>query len=315
MRTGISTLVDLEIPLPRLLELIASTGFDCVGLSHSVEHSGYHTPSGRREIRRLLETYGLELDYIHPPIQAYYDLTSMDEQVRRVGIEITKMSIGACAELGGRAITVHLCNTKQFPREELTERADAGLRSLEELLPIAADAGVLFCAENLPGNFAANAVTLEVLRRYDGEGLWVTLDPNHAWIGSDDPLGLVRELAPRVRATHICDNFGRADSHLLPFTGKVDFRGVGQALSAAGFSTERGDVVNLECSVGMQRRRVHSGKLHEGDPGWRPPEANKAIKAERMFGVEPPSTGDYLMMAHSAASRIAAQIEGQAQAA
>src|SRR5688572_14569800 len=81
MRTGISTLVDLEVPLPRLLELIASTGFDAVGLCHNVEHAGYHTPHGRRELKRLLETYGLHLDYIHPPIQPYYDLTALDEQV------------------------------------------------------------------------------------------------------------------------------------------------------------------------------------------------------------------------------------------
>jgi sugar phosphate isomerase/epimerase len=319
MRTGISTLVDLEVPLPRLFELIASTGFDCVGLSHNVEHSGYHTPHGRRELQRLLETYGLALDYIHPPIQPYYDLTALDEQVRRVGIEIQKMAILACAELGGRSVTSHLCNIKHFPTEELHDRVEAGLRSLEELLPFATENKVLFCAENLPGHFSANTVTLEILRRFDGENLYVTLDPNHAWIANDDPLALVRELAPRVRATHFCDTFGRADSHLLPFTGKVDFVAVSRTLSAAGFSDSRGDCVNLECSVAMQRRRVHNGKLHEGDPGWRAPDplsaATRAVKTERMYGIEPPTTGDYLMMAMSAAQRIVAQIEEQAKAA
>jgi hypothetical protein len=34
-----------------------------------------------------------------------------------------------------------------------------------------------------------------------------------------------------------------------------------------------------------------------------------------MYGIEPPTTGDYLMMAMSAAQRIAEQIEGQAKAA
>ena len=45
--------------------------------------------------------------------------------------------------------------------------------------------------------------------RYDGKDLYVTLDPNHAWIANTDPMALVRELAPRVRATHMCDTFGR----------------------------------------------------------------------------------------------------------
>ncbi|MDQ3024467.1 MAG: sugar phosphate isomerase/epimerase, partial [bacterium] len=286
MRTGISTLVDLEIPLPRLLELIASTGFDCVGLSHNVEHSGYHTAAGRKDIRRLLDTYGLGLDYIHPPIQSYYDLTSQDEQVRRISVEVAKLSISACAELGGRSVTIHLCNTKNFPENELEDRTAQGLRSLEELLPFAAASNVLFCAENLPNHFSGNNVTLAILRKYDGEGLYVTLDPNHAWINHEDPMALVRELAPRARATHFCDTFGRNDSHLLPFTGKVDMPAVARALATSGFSTKRGDVVNLECSVMMQRRRVHSGKLHEGDPGWRTTDAgaNKAIKSERMYG-------------------------------
>jgi sugar phosphate isomerase/epimerase len=316
MRTGISTLVDLEIPLARLLELIAAAGFDCVGLSHNVEHSGYHTAAGRRELKRLLDTFHLDLDYIHPPIQPYYDLTSLDEQVRRISIEVAKLSIAACAELDGRAITIHLCNTKQFPDTETEERTAQGLRSLEELVPFAVQNNVMFCAENLPNHFAANNVTLAILRKYDGEGLHVTLDPNHAWIQCEDPYALIRELAPRVRATHFCDTFGRSDSHLLPFTGKVDWPAVSRTLAAAGFSDKRGDVVNLECSVMMQRRRVHSGKLHEGDPGWRPADAgSKAIKTERMYGIEPPTTGDYLMMAMSAAMRIVQQIEEQAKAA
>src|ERR1041384_1153561 len=127
MLTGISTLVDLEVPLPQLCEMIAAAGFDCVSLCHNVEHSGYHSSAGRRQIAALLDRHELQLDYIHPPIQAYYDLTSLDEQVRRLTLEMLKLTIFACAELGGRAVTVHACNERRPLDQELDERHAAGV--------------------------------------------------------------------------------------------------------------------------------------------------------------------------------------------
>jgi sugar phosphate isomerase/epimerase len=318
MRTGISTLVDLNVPLPRLLEMVAASGFDCVSLSHKVEHAGYHTPGGLAELKRLLELFGLQLNYIHPPIQPYLDISSLQPQVRRMGIETLKMSIDACSALGGRAVTVHVSNEADIPADEHEGRIAAGLESLAELVPYSVERSVLFCIENLPGNLDANTITLELLRRCELPDLWVTLDPNHAWIGSADPLGLIAELAPRVRATHFSDTFGRDDSHLLPGRGKVDFLSVARLLAAAGFSTGRGDVVDLECSIMMQRHRVERNQLHEGDPGYHAPDPahlTSAIRPEQVYGISLPSTEEYLMLAHAAASRIAAQIESPAKAA
>src|SRR5438105_3740193 len=244
MLTGISTLVDLEVPLPQLCEMIAAAGFDCISLSHNVEHSGYHTAAGRRSIAALLDRHELQLNYIHPPIQAYYDLTSLDEQVRRLTLEMLKLSIFACAELGGRCVTVHACNERRFPVEELADRTAAGLRALEVIVPFAQSQEVMFCLENLPCHYSAHGVTMELLKHCDLPGLYVTLDPNHAWVRCEDPRALVRQLAPRTRATHISDTFGQFDSHLLPGRGKVELDFVARELAGAGFSSARGDVVD-----------------------------------------------------------------------
>src|SRR5688572_18626924 len=71
---GISTLVDLDLPMPELLERIAAAGFTHIGLSHDVQHAGYHTAAGRRALAGWLAHSGLSLDYIHPPIAAWVDM-------------------------------------------------------------------------------------------------------------------------------------------------------------------------------------------------------------------------------------------------
>lgn len=294
MLTGISTLVDLSVPLPRLLEQIAAAGFDCVSLCHDVGHSSYHAPAGRAELRRLLADSGLRLNYIHPPIQPYYDLTSLDPQVRRFSVELHRMVIDACAELEGLAVTAHACNEKRVPAADLAPRVEAGQRSLEELGPYAAQLSVHFCVENLPGTYGAQDVTDALLRQCERGDVYVTLDPNHAWIGCDDPRALIERLAPRVRATHISDTLGERDSHLLPGDGVVDFGQVAAALARAGFGSARGDVLDLECSIAMQRRRLRKGQPDPGDP----PSLGDL-----------PDTAEYLRRAHRAALRIATQIE------
>jgi sugar phosphate isomerase/epimerase len=309
MLTGISTLVDLEIPLPRLFDMIAASGFTHVSLSHDVKHSEYHTAEGRAMIKRLLRANGLKLDYIHPPIEVYFDLTSLDHNVRKLSVEMLRMPIDACAELGGRSLTLHVCNERRIAPDQIERRAEVGAAALAEVVEYAATRDVLICVENLPGYYAAQQVTMALLRRADSKGAWVTLDANHAWVDNDDPKALVSELAPRVRTTHFSDTMGRYDSHLLPGEGIVDYRFVAEELASHGFGPGRGDVIDLECSVWMQRKRAGRGEPHPGDPGYNTdgsrPDPNR-VPGHRH---SPMPTSEYLMVAHYEATRIGEWIE------
>lgn len=286
MDIGISTLVDLDVPLTELLPMIAAAGFSHFDLSHDIQHAGYHRPQRRQSLRRLMDKQGLRLNYIHAPLEIYYDLTSPDGQVRRLTIEAIKLAINACAELGGSYIVVHAMYGSLEEQESVEQRVQQGLNSLRELADYCTQQQVSLCLENLPVDGDYGRVTYELFHAANWPDLFVCLDTCHVWINNDDPMYAVRNLAPRVRTTHFSDTMGALDSHLIPYEGVVDFNSVARELAKANFQ----GVLSLECSLWMLRKRVASGKDHPGDP-------------------VPCSTEHYLERAAAAAQRIADAIE------
>lgn len=311
MNTGISTLVEPGLPIGGLCASIAAAGFSHVSLCHDVRHSAYHLPEGRAALMRSLRDTGLRLNYIHPPIEAYFDLTSLDRTVRRLSIEALMLPLEACADLGGQALTIHACNEYELPQEQLIPRTEAGLEALAEVSRRAEGSGVRICVENQPNPYGSQTVTLALLRggiiagAPGFENIWCTLDPNHATMDNPAATELIAEMGPRVRAAHFSDNFGSLDSHNIPFEGKVDWQAVATALGAGGFLAAGADpwatvdgytpVVDLEASLWMLRKRSAKGRPHPGDPS---PEYVSAWALE-----------DYLARCQQAAQRIGGMLE------
>jgi sugar phosphate isomerase/epimerase len=291
MDLGISTLVDLDLPVERLFELIRDAGFTHVSLAHDVAHAGYHLPQRRRELRAQLAALGLRLNYIHAPLLRYYDLTSLDAHVRRATLEVMRMVVAACADLGGDGAVLHVMNGPLGEGESIAARVAAGLQSLGELARFAEEQGVRLSVENLPLDIDCGVVGLAVLRAMTELRVGVCLDSCHAYIHNSQAASLVAELAPRVAHTHLSDTLGERDSHLIPGEGAVDFDHLAAALGRAGYS----GVIDLECSLWMLRHRLVTGRLHRGDP----PAADVAWI----------STPQYLAQAAAAARRIAERVE------
>lgn len=306
MNTGISTLVELALPIGELCASVAAAGFSHVSLCHDVRHAAYHLPEGRAALKRTLRDSGLKLNYIHPPIEAYFDLTSLDPTVRRLSLEALMLPLEACAELGGQALTIHACNEAKLPGEQIPARTQVGLDTLAELSARAEGSGVRICVENQPNPYGSQAVTLSLLRggvlegKAGLENIWCTLDPNHASMDNPAARDLILEMGPRVRAAHFSDNYGSCDSHNIPYDGKVDWGAVAAALGRGGFLAAGPDpwascdgytpVVDLEASLWMLRKRTAKGHPHPGDPS---PEYVSAWAIE-----------DYLARCQAAALRI-----------
>lgn len=287
MQTGISTLIDLALPIDELSRLIADAGFTHISLSHDVRHAGYHLPEGRERLLKLWDGLGLKLNYIHPPLECYHDITSLDDQVRRSSIELMKLALHACSQLNGLCITVHAANDSQIPAEQFQARIQQGMESLKELLEYATQRGVGLSLENLPKAYDTGRLALELIRATaDWPGLGICLDSCHATMNNPQAEELVRELAPRVCTTHFSDTMGEEDSHLIPGEGQVDFPMIARQLGQAGFD----GVLDLECSVWMLRRRHDHWETHPHDP-------------------LPCSTERYLKRAQAAAAQICDQIE------
>ena len=263
MQIGISTLVDLDVPFAELASLIGRSGFTHLSLSHDVAHAGYQHPAGRAAIAQALADSGLRLNYIHAALDYFYDLSSLDPQTRLITKEIYRLAITACAELNGNAVVTHACGRHPVPEEDVEPMARFGLEALRELSSFAAERGVQLCIENLPRRYGFQSVTHRIMEEaYGWNDLWFCVDACHATMDNSDALDQVRWLAPKVRQTHLSDTQGVEDSHLIPFAGQADFEGICRILGEAGYC----GIVDLECSLWMQRLRLRAGKPHPGDP-------------------------------------------------
>jgi sugar phosphate isomerase/epimerase len=263
MQIGISTLVDLDIAIAPLAQMIADAGFTHLSLSHDVAHAGYQHPAGRAALAQALSDAGLKLNYVHAALDYSYDMASLDPQTRLITKEAYRLGIMACAELGGQAVVAHACGRDPVPDEDVAEMARRGLEVLRELCDYAAERGVTLCIENLPKRYGFQTVTQRIMEEaYGWDNLALCLDTCHATMDNPQALELARWMAPKVRQTHFSDTHGREDSHLIPFTGAVDYPAMCRILGGAGYD----GVLDLECSLWMQRQRARAGHPHPGDP-------------------------------------------------
>jgi L-ribulose-5-phosphate 3-epimerase len=230
-----STLVDYTYPLEHLLERMKFAGFDAVAFGHKTTHFPFFDQRRVAEVGEICGRLGLFVDYIHTPIDLSLDLSSENEHVRNSTIEICKAAVDAVKELQGRAITVHLTNKEEMSDDEIGARVPLAAEAIKVLGDYSAKRGVLLCLENLPFNFAYHRILERVLESYKGNSVYLCLDSCHISMGNPDPFEYIERNVHRIRTTHLSDNFGDRDLHLVPYTGTFDFDRLAKLLGENGY--------------------------------------------------------------------------------
>ena len=118
-----------------------------------------------------------------------------------------------------------------------------------ELCKVAEKEQVVICFENMPMPklpIASPADILDFVKRIDSPYFKVCLDTGHASVLKISAGDAVRETGDYLKVLHVHDNNGRADQHLLPFSGVTDWQGFSKALKDIGFE----GALSLECAVG-----------------------------------------------------------------
>lgn len=150
-----------------------------------------------------------------------------------------KKAIECTAEAGAEYCIIHPDNYKN---------AKENSEMFLELLPFAKDCGVKIATENMwswdneknhsgpaacsdPESFNAH------LDAVNDDFFVACLDIGHAeMLGSNTTAPeMIRALGPRLKALHIHDNDKYRDSHMVPFTMKIDFDSVIAALKEIGY--------------------------------------------------------------------------------
>jgi sugar phosphate isomerase/epimerase len=245
-RFGLSThLFHGERLTVRHLERMATHAFPLVEVFATRSHFDYHDPKAVAEVRRWIEACGLVAWSLHAPIcesfidgawgRAYSNATS-DGAARTEAVHETRMAIGAARDLGCSVVVLHL----GLPRGQAIPPGDNDPRSLKRSLePIAqacTAAGLRLALEVIPNDLAAPDALLDWL---DGDvelgDAAVCLDVGHAHLMGGSPEA-AEVLSGYVITTHLHDNAGRSDDHLVPFSGTIDWAATMTALYKIGYS-------------------------------------------------------------------------------
>jgi len=232
-RFGVSTHLFHESRLTREhLVHIAAHGFDAIELFATRSHVDYRDERTIASLGEWLADTRLELHSMHAPIfeglrggQWIGPLSnaSPDEKRRARAIAETRAALDVARRLPFRFLVVHLGMPSASPQAAGENDADAARRSLEEIVALAAAVGVRVAVEVVPNDLSSPAALVGLIEdQFDGRDVGICLDYGHAHLMGD--LGeAIETMSGHLWTTHVHDNHGREDEHLVPFGGSINW--------------------------------------------------------------------------------------------
>jgi L-ribulose-5-phosphate 3-epimerase len=228
---SIGTTFNYDIPLSEQLTLVARTGFRYVSLGARAEHSGYLTTSGQKRIKKLAARLGLGVCSIHTPFAKNLDISSPNMNKTRTTIDCYKRCIDAAQQLGARVVIFHPTAYMQF--DDLDARKNVIIENVNRLLEFSCDTEVSLAIEN-EHLIPANDILQFSLDSISDARYGFCYDTSHDNL-TQRPLRIFRRYAHRLLTTHIADNRGEQDDHMLPYEGCFPWPGFCRIFSRIGF--------------------------------------------------------------------------------
>jgi sugar phosphate isomerase/epimerase len=210
---------------------IAAHGFDAVEVFATRSHFDYRDTRSIDALAEWLSDTGLELHSVHAPAferfadghwSGAFSNASGVEARRRAALDEAEAALAMARRIRFRYLVTHI-GVPEKPGHEADNQADAARRSVEALAALAEPLGVRVALEVIPNALSTPAALTHLIEeQLDGVGIGVCLDFGHAYLMGD--LGdAIETLSGHLWTTHVHDNHGRTDDHLVPFAGGIDW--------------------------------------------------------------------------------------------
>jgi sugar phosphate isomerase/epimerase len=211
------------------LERIWDAGFPKVEIFCARQHIDYRDKAQVNELGHWFHDSELKLHSLHAPMysddiwgrsgpHAVIDITEATKARRMSAVDEIKRALEIADVIPFRYLIQHLgVSGQEFDQR----RWDSAFSSLDELKVFAGQRGVEILLENTPNMLS----TGDRLNAFLGEthlNLNYCFDIGHAHMshGIEDQFERMKD---RIRSTHVHDNDGLADLHLLPCKGNIDW--------------------------------------------------------------------------------------------
>jgi sugar phosphate isomerase/epimerase len=212
-----------------LVSEAARAGVSAIELFCSRGHFDYRSADAAHELGSWLAGNNLKLHSIHSPTNRDFHLSRESgaplsicdpERLRRQeAVDEIKRALDLVEHIPFRYCVQHVARLRDIPDDR---KWDAAFSSLENLSLFARHRGVTLAIENTPGEMATSVNLKNFLEQTRLTSVKLCFDTGHAHLdgGVPEALEIVRDF---VATTHIHDNRGERDDHLLPYEGTIDW--------------------------------------------------------------------------------------------
>ncbi|HWP85337.1 MAG TPA: sugar phosphate isomerase/epimerase family protein [Terriglobia bacterium] len=222
-----------------LLDHIRRAGFGAVEIYCTPHHFDYTNSSHVREVAGWFSDNAVRLHSLHAPTyrgkagespHSVISLAFLDKQRRQEAMDEIKRVLDVAERVPFQFLVAHL----GIPGEEFDLRKfDAALTSLEHLRLFASQRGVEVIIENILNDLSTPQRLAQFVEHTHMRSLRFCFDSGHAHLDGGVE-GALQLLEGRIASTHLHDNGGARDEHLLPGEGQVSWDKLIPALRRQG---------------------------------------------------------------------------------
>jgi sugar phosphate isomerase/epimerase len=226
------------------LREIAAHGFETVEVFATRTHFDYHNPAAIGDLQQWLGEAGLSLHGIHAPIGESYHggrwsgpltIASSDAGTRAKAFVEAEHALYIARRIPAAVFVVHL----GLPRTQLPSPTDnsrdGARRSVDAIAELAAPLGVKVAVEVITNELSrAGSLVHFVEEALERTDVGVCLDFGHAHLDGD-LVDTIEAVSEHLVTTHVHDNGGRADDHLVPFDGTIDWPAALTSIQKVGY--------------------------------------------------------------------------------
>lgn len=230
---GVKPIADLK------LAEIKAVGMQCIEISINaatvakMEHAAWL--DWFKDLKKNADENGIEVRSVHIPFGKIWDVSDLDEKIRKIAIEKCAKYFDLVDILGSKIYILHP-SYEPIKNEDRAKRIEKCIESLKELAPLAKEKGVRIALENLPRTCLGNT-SKEMNHILDAvnvsEGLQICFDSNHTL--QEKPEEFVTACGKRIITVHISDFDGIDEKHWLPYEGVINWKAVMNELIKAGY--------------------------------------------------------------------------------
>lgn len=241
---GISTHLSVADRLDRThLVEIAAHDFDAIEVFALRDHFDYRDRRAALALAEWLNDTRLTLHSMHAPIAARYingswkevfSLASSDSGRRKAAVDEALATLDVASTIPYTVLVIH----GGVPHNQATQGDNhlaSLIASLEELAPAARRYSVRLALEVIPNALSTPSALVEIIESdIDASPLGICMDVGHARM-MGDVVDAIETCSGHLLTTHLHDNRGRTDDHLVPGKGVIDWDAATLAFQKVGY--------------------------------------------------------------------------------